>query len=67
MAEAACITEVASASAMAEDMAAMWCARYELGDVLDVPQPVRVNVTFFSTHHLRYRFRMSEERVTLRI
>ena len=30
MAEAACITEVVSASAMAEDMAAMWCARYEL-------------------------------------
>ena len=37
MAEAACIIEVASANAMAEDMAAMWCARYELGDVLDVP------------------------------
>ena len=37
MTAAACITEVASANTMAEDMAARWCARYVLGDVLDVP------------------------------
>ena len=37
MTSAACITEVASANTMAEDMAARWCARYVLGDVLDVP------------------------------
>ena len=34
---AACMTEVASANTMADDMAARWCARYVLGDVLDVP------------------------------
>ena len=37
MTAAARITEVASANTMAEDMAARWCARYVLGDVLDVP------------------------------
>ena len=37
MTAVACITEVASANTMAEDMAARWCARYVLGDVLDVP------------------------------
>ena len=30
-------TSTLRANTMAEDMAARWCARYVLGDVLDVP------------------------------
>ena len=36
-ATAACITEVASANAMAAEMAAVWCGKYDLGDVRAVP------------------------------
>ena len=36
-AAAACMTEVASANAMAAEMAAVWCGKYERGDVRAVP------------------------------
>ena len=36
-AAAACIAEVASANAMAAEMAAVWCGKYERGDVRAVP------------------------------
>ena len=46
MADAACMTKVASANAMAADTAATWCAKYELGDVLiDVPYRVPTGQT----------------------
>ena len=37
MAAAACMTEVASARTMAAEMAAVWWAKKELGDVGAVP------------------------------